>query len=552
VITVALANLLMAGVFAALHVRERRRIGERGGLDPRPEKNPDTAHRQPLSWFAFAFLLEMGRHLFSLTDVTPITFFAGGATFAAAVLTLVEGSFRFAGRRPSVVPRVLVGLLLAWQVVVFVYEPPFVVWHLPVSLFTTGMRLLVAIMLWRAGGPALGRSVAAAAMLLWSLHASTYPFLANVPSAAPWGFALSAFLGLVTAMGVVMAYFERARAEADASEARLRSVFDGASDGIAALDRDGTVVTANPALARLLGHDDPSALFGRSLAELTGAPSLAGDPTARGVETWRRRDGSTRLVSVSVSKRRAGDELDRVDVFARDVTEETRLKAALEQTRRVEAIGRLAAGVAHDFNNLLQVIHGALELAGRTRDDARRQKQIELALEAATRGSELTKQLLALGGKQAVDVRRLDLVELVRTLAEWIPRLLDESIELAVELPDGPLEVSADRAQLEQVLLNLATNARDAMPEGGTLRVAVRREGASHVALVVEDDGEGMDEATRARIFEPFFTTKERGRGTGLGLATVHGIATQQGWSIDVLSTPGEGARFTLRIPHAS
>src|SRR5690606_6669566 len=126
-----------------------------------------------------------------------------------------------------VIVRVLVALLLVWQVTVYVWEPPFVVWHLPVSLFLASMRLLVAAMLWKAGGPWLGRSVATIAMALWGVHALSYPFLANVPSAAPWGFAISASLGLLTAVGVVMAYFERAREEADASEARLRSVFEG-------------------------------------------------------------------------------------------------------------------------------------------------------------------------------------------------------------------------------------------------------------------------------------------------------------------------------------
>lgn len=210
VICVAAANLLMAGVFAILAVRE-----------PRPG----------LGWFAAAWMLEATRHLISVTPDSVVSFFAGGFAFAMAVLALVEGSFRFAAHPPSRILRGAIAALLMWQCVVFVWGPSFVVWHLPVSIFVAVIRLVVARMLWKSGGPWLGRGVATTAMTLWGLHALSYPFLANVPSAAPWGFALSAFLGLATALGVVMAYFERAREETDASETRLRSVFDGASTG---------------------------------------------------------------------------------------------------------------------------------------------------------------------------------------------------------------------------------------------------------------------------------------------------------------------------------
>jgi PAS domain S-box-containing protein len=531
VICVAAANLLLAGVFAIVDARDRR---------------PGQA------WFACACMFEGLRHMISLLPGGSATYFAGVATFGVAVLALVEGSFRFASRPPSRAFRVAIVLMIAWQVAVFVWQPDFVVRHLPVCIFITIARLLVARMLWAAGGPWLGRGVATLAMALWGLHALSYPFLANVPSAAPWGFALSALLGLMTGLGVVIAYFERAREEADASEARLRSVFESASDGIATLDYEGRVVTANPALARLLGFDDPRELESAKLGELVQRDRSFTDTTVSGVETWQRRDSETRLVSVSISKARTGDRLDRVDVFVRDVTRETRMKLELEETRRIEALGRLAGGVAHDFNNLLQVIGSVLEIASRPGDPERYRQHLALAREASTRGAELTRQLLAVGRRQTVEARDVDLAQVVRDFAPWVGRLLGDVVELELELEPGAHVVSADRGQLEQILVNLVTNARDAMPGGGRVRVLLRAGDRARVLLEVRDEGMGMDEAVRARIFEPFFTTKERGQGTGLGLATVHGIAAQHGWAIEVDSRPGRGTSFTIAIPRSS
>jgi two-component system cell cycle sensor histidine kinase/response regulator CckA len=422
---------------------------------------------------------------------------------------------------------------------------------LPVSLFAASSRLIVARMLWAGGGPWLGRGVASGSMALWGLHALSYPFLANVPSAAPWGFAVSALLGLTTALGAVMATFERAREEADASEARMRSVFERASDGIATLDGEGRVVTANPALARMLGLDVPSDLEGQLLEHLTRRGRSFADTTSGGVETWQRRDGETVRVSVSLSRVASGDRVDRVDLFVRDVTREARLQAELEEVRRLEALGRLAGGVAHDFNNLLQVLSGSIEVAARTELAERRREHLAIALDASTRGADLTRQLLAVGRRQTVETRYVDLADVVRGLGEWVGRLLGDDVTLAIEVEGDSHGVSADRGQLEQILVNLVTNARDAMPGGGRVEVRLRGDG-DDVELSVTDRGTGMDEATRARIFEPFFTTKEGGRGTGLGLATVHGIATQHGWSLDVETEPGAGTRFALRIPRVA
>ncbi|RZO52304.1 MAG: response regulator [Sandaracinaceae bacterium] len=420
ILSVALANLLAAIVFGALHVRER---------------SPG------MSWFAVAWTLEAVRHLFSLAEFSPITFFAGGFTFVAALGVLLEAAFRVGGRPPNPWLRLPLLCVACWMVFLFVYQDvPFLWWHLPVTAVTAVIRGLVAWALWNAFASGLGRVMAASAMGLWALHGLTYPLLGDVEAAKQWGYALSTFLGLLVPSGVLMAYFERAREEAGA------------------------------------------------------------------------------------------------------------LERALAEGHRLEALGRLAGGIAHDFNNLLQVVAGALEVAQRERTPPdRKDRYLKLALDATTRGADLTRQLLAFGQRHAWQPRALDLSRVIGEVGEWLPRLLGDHVTLELRA-ERQLPVFADRGQIEQVVLNLVTNARDAMPEGGTVEVSAEARGRV-VVLSVHDQGVGMSEETRARIFEPFFTTKERGKGTGLGLASVHGIAAQQGWELRVESAPGAGTTFEVRMP---
>jgi CheY-like chemotaxis protein len=230
----------------------------------------------------------------------------------------------------------------------------------------------------------------------------------------------------------------------------------------------------------------------------------------------------------------------------------------------MEAVGQLAGGVAHDFNNLLTVIGGRcyLMLGQLAPEDALR-REVELVRGAAERAARLTHQLLAFSRKQVLEPRVLDLNETLAGIEPLLRRLIGEHIEISVRPDPGLGRVKADPGQLEQVILNLAVNARDAMPQGGdlvleTANVAVDEGTArrtpdlapgSYVVLSVTDNGQGMDAATRAQIFEPFFTTKEVGKGTGLGLATVYGIVKQSGGFIEVDSAPGQGASFRVFLP---
>ena len=252
-----------------------------------------------------------------------------------------------------------------------------------------------------------------------------------------------------------------------------------------------------------------------------------------------------------------------VVAFAHDVTEHKRLEQQLQHAQKMEAIGRLAGGVAHDFNNILTAIRGHSEiLLQYLSSDSPHRRQADQIHRAALRAAALTGQLLAFSRKQAMQPRIVDLNGLVSNLTAMLHRLIGEDVELRTELAPELGRVRADPGQLEQVLLNLVVNARDAMPTGGVVTVGTRDldveskdvapEGlpmGRWVLIEVRDTGVGIDATTRARIFEPFFTTKERGKGTGLGLSTVYGIVTQSGGHVDVQSVVGSGSTFRVLLP---
>ncbi|HEY2074088.1 MAG TPA: ATP-binding protein [Gaiellaceae bacterium] len=238
-----------------------------------------------------------------------------------------------------------------------------------------------------------------------------------------------------------------------------------------------------------------------------------------------------------------------------DITERVRMGEELRQAQKLEAVGRLAGGIAHDFNNLLLAQRGYGELAIRhlERGDTKRAAEdIAEILASGERASRLTNQLLAFARRQVLDLEVLDLNVVVSDLERMLRRIIGEDITLAVTRASSPVFVRADRGQLEQVIVNLAINARDAMRDGGVLGIVVGSADDGQAAtLEVRDNGVGMDEMTAARIFEPFFTTKGPDEGTGLGLATVHGIVHQSGGSISVASSPGAGTTFTIVLPAA-
>jgi PAS domain S-box-containing protein len=235
-------------------------------------------------------------------------------------------------------------------------------------------------------------------------------------------------------------------------------------------------------------------------------------------------------------------------MIARDVTEQRRLQEQLRQAQKMEAVGQLAGGIAHDFNNLLTVITGYGQLARTLIGSGTGASELEAIERAAERATELTRQLLAFSRRQRLDPVVLDLSAVARGLAPMLRRLIGDDIEVELRLADDLPEVLADAGQLEQVVINLAVNARDAMPEGGTLRVETGARD-DDVWLAVTDTGVGIAPEALPHVFEPFYTTKPVGAGTGLGLASVHGAITQSGGRVELESEPGRGTTFTVLLP---
>jgi len=364
---------------------------------------------------------------------------------------------------------------------------------------------------------------------------------------------------------------KRVEAQRRSSEERYRHLFESAPVGVYQSTREGRLITANPELARILGYDSVEDLLECNAADLYADPaerdSLIAhyEPVGRVADLevrWRMRDGTP--IQVQLNARAIKDETGETlyfEGFVRDVTERLLLEEQLRHSQKMEAVGRLAGGIAHDFNNLLTAILGYSELAlADAPGGSSLHSKIAEIHRAGERASNLTRQLLAFSRRQVLQPRLVDLNQVVGEVGGMLRRLLGDDIDLALRLEADLAPVRADPGQLEQVLVNLAVNARDAMPEGGTLTLETRNlEGREtdasapgpRVRLAVHDTGVGMDPETLSRVFEPFFTTKGPGKGTGLGLSTVYGIVQQSGGQIRARSQPGVGTSFEIDLPRA-
>jgi PAS domain S-box-containing protein len=346
------------------------------------------------------------------------------------------------------------------------------------------------------------------------------------------------------------------------------AALNAAATAMVITDRHAEIVWVNPAFTALTGYSTSEAL-GRNPRDLvkSGAhnsafyaelwETLLAGGVWRGEMINRRKDGSRYPEEQVITPvRDSKGEITHFIAIKRDLTDEKRVAVRHLQSQKMETVGRLAGGIAHDFNNLLTVINGTADLAltvMRQEDPLR--EDLEQIHGAGTRAAALTRQLLAFSRQQIMKPTVLDLNAVIENMRAILPRLIGEHIALMI-VPARPLgSVLADPGQIEQVILNLAVNARDAMPDGGTLTIETRDvEGLStssgpHVMVTVSDTGIGMDEATQLKIFEPFFTSKEHGKGTGLGLSTVDGIIRQSGGSILVDSALGKGTTFTIYLP---
>jgi len=373
----------------------------------------------------------------------------------------------------------------------------------------------------------------------------------------------------------------RHRRAAEEAEGRYRKLFDGVPIGLFRAAPDGSLLDCNMALVRMLGYPDREALLARKTSDTyvdaSDRPALMErllrEGSIRDYEARRlRHDGAAIWArsSVQAVKDEAGH-MVYYEGLVEDLTERRQAEEALRaaegrllQAAKLEAVGRLAGGVAHDFNNLLGVIMGYADLMAKRigAEDPLRRNVLEIQ-KAAERASALTKQLLAFSRRQVLQPRVLDLHQTIREVESMLQRLIGEDIALVTVLREEVGRVKADPNQFQQVLMNLAVNARDAMPDGGTLTVETANVDLSedyarkhmgvvpgpYVQLAVSDTGVGMTPDVQAHIFEPFFTTKGPEKGTGLGLATVYGIIKQSGGNIWVYSEPGRGTTFKVYLP---
>jgi PAS domain S-box-containing protein len=372
---------------------------------------------------------------------------------------------------------------------------------------------------------------------------------------------------------------QRRRAEGAlrGSEERFRALVENSSDALLLIDAEGRVTYTTPSSARHLGwqpdqivgrsiydfiHPEDRGLVGVRMAETLQDPAR---PIAADVR-FHHADGTWRFMEGVGVNRLADPSVGAIVINARDVSDRRKLEAQLRQAQKMEAVGQLAGGVAHDFNNLLTAILGYCNLI---LDEMPREDPLRADLEeiqsAGERAASLTRQLLAFSRRQILQPQIVDINTLVRQLEKLLRRLISEDVELVTALAGDLVPVRVDPATIEQILVNLAVNARDAMPAGGRLTIEttnvelgdayavthVTMKPGPYVMLAVSDTGEGMDEATRARVFEPFFTTKEQGKGSGLGLATVYGMVRQSGGYIWVYSEPGHGTTFKVYLPPA-
>lgn len=360
------------------------------------------------------------------------------------------------------------------------------------------------------------------------------------------------------------------------SEARYRSLVQSSVYGIYRSSLEGRFLDVNPALITMLGYasaedvlllDPEKDVFANPEEHVHLITEFRRTGRLDGIEVkWKRSDGSAVTVRISGRAVSTADEpADVLEAIAEDVTDRRALEDQFRQAQKMEAVGRLAGGVAHDFNNLLMVISGYAEviLAKLPTSNPLHEKGRAIQL-AADRATTLTRQLLAFSRKQLLELKVVDVNAIVQDMERLLSPLIGENVELVTLLASQAAHTRADAGQLEQVLMNLVVNAKDAMPGGGKLTIQTQitvvdgnhRRGqqfirpGNYVVLSVSDTGMGMDKETQSRIFEPFFTTKEKGKGTGLGLSTVYGIVKQSGGYVMVQSEEGQGTAFHIYLPH--
>jgi PAS domain S-box-containing protein len=400
------------------------------------------------------------------------------------------------------------------------------------------------------------------------------------PDSLPITNAIRGLVGMVLLFDIYTVYQQlqiyRIRRQMAEREELFRLITENAADMIAVVDSEGRRLYNSPSYQKILGYT-PEELQNsssmdqihpddRSQVEEAAKEALVFGVGRRIEYRMRHKDGTWRFLESSASTiRNAEGKTEKLVIMNRDITERRRLEEQFRQAQKMEAVGRLSGGIAHDFNNLLGVIIGYSEiLQEKLQSTNPLRGSVDEILAAGRRAATLTRQLLAFSRQQVLEPKVLNLNAVLKDMGNMLPRMIGEDIDLSMVLGSALGRVKADQGQIEQIVMNLAVNARDAMPDGGKLfiettnaeidvtfakRYSYPVQQGSYVLLTVSDTGTGMDAAIQAHIFEPFFTTKEKGKGTGLGLATAYGIVKQSGGYIDVYSEVGTGTTFKIYLP---
>ncbi len=357
-----------------------------------------------------------------------------------------------------------------------------------------------------------------------------------------------------------------------ASEMKYRSLIERAAFGIYRSTEDGRILEANPSLVRMLGYDslddvlklNMSEIYQSTADRMTLIEGHRGQPGGTVEVRWKKNNGDAILVRLTARTIVGRDGRESYETIAEDVTEKRALEEQLRQAQKMEAVGRLARGVAHDFNNVLAAIVGSAELLGTQYEDGHPSYVEAMEIrKAAEKGASFTKQLMAFSRRQAQEPQPVDLHAAARGFESTLQRIIGADVATTVRTEGVPPIVRAEPGQPEQILMNLAVNARDAMPSGGTLDILVdtievdERNAANYpgmppyryARISVKDSGVGMDPEMQRQVFEPFFTTKESNKGTGLGLSIVYSIAKEAGGTVTVSSQPGKGTTFEVLLP---
>ena len=468
---------------------------------------------------------------------------------------LLAGTWRLVGRKPDWRWWTIGALgLVAASVVVAEGGSMLLATIVPVSFLSFAyLSMGVALFRRRREMSGLGVGLTIFSLAAIGIHFLDFPLLADVKWFVPWGIGIQVFNDLALTVGMVMLSFDRTHAARELADARYAELADTIGVGTYTATEPSSFSEVNGALVRMLGYSSAKELMAVDLSKhllFNRSAKLDWDTLSEANAVWRRKDGRPLVVQVHA---RALTNPEGAVVACRgfvvDRTEAQAIEEALSRTQKLDAVGRLAGGVAHDFNNLLTIILSSLELLAVRPNDP---TILRDAMEATDQAAQLIRRLLAFGRRQAHHAEPVEVGATALRTSEMLSRSLGNKHKLHTSGIAKGLWTNMDAGQLEQVLVNLVLNAKDAMAEGGVIEISTRllkRGEQDGVELVVKDTGHGMKPEDKARIFEPFFTTREPGRGTGLGLSTVHGIVIQAGGHIEVESEVGKGSRFALWFP---